>query len=182
MKKSLLALALGLVASTIGTSAFANTGTINFEGKITASTCPIDVVNPEDGSIGNQVKMGSFESSRFNAIGDEHGGKSFALRVSDAAGCGITATSTAKVTFNGTADPTGSYFAVSPTADGARNVVIVLKDKNNLPLAPGTASDDYDLNDVGPTDIRFNAYYRSTAALVTAGVASADVQFVVDIN
>lgn len=182
MKKSLLALSLGLAAGLAGTAAFANTGTINFEGKITSSTCPIEIVNPEDGSIGNQVKMGSIEASRFTATGQELGGKGFALRVAGGPGCVITPTSKANVTFNGAADPSGSYFAVTPTADGARNVVIVLKDKTGTSVAPGSPSADYDLNDSGPTDMRFDAYYRSTAAKVEPGVASADVQFVVDIN
>lgn len=182
LKKSLLALSLGLAASLIGTSAFATTGTIKFEGKITATTCPIEVVNPEDGSVGNTVKMGSLEASRFTASGVELPGKSFDLRVTGGAGCGITPTSKANVTFNGMADPTGSYFAVTPTADGAKGVVIVLKDNTGSPVAPGGVSADYDLADTGPTDMRFNAYYRSTAATVTAGVASADVQFIVAIN
>ena len=182
MKKPLLALSLGLMAGLAGTSALANTGVINFEGRITSSTCPIEVVNPEDGSIGNQVKMGSIEASRFTATGQELGGKGFALRVSGGAGCSITPTSTANVTFNGPADPSGAYFAVTPTSDGAKNVVIVLRDKSGAAVAPGSASADYDLNDNGPTDLRFDAYYRSTAATVTAGAASADVQFVVAIN
>lgn len=180
MKKTLLALSLGLSVGLVGTAAFANTGTINFEGKITASTCPIDIVNPVDDSLGNQVKMGSIEASRFTAIGQELGGNGFILRVKGGAGCTITPTSKANVTFNGNADPSGSYFAVTPTADGARNVVIVLKDKSGAAVAPGSASVEYDLSD--SLDMRFNAYYRSTAAAVTAGVASADVQFVVDIN
>ena len=44
----------------------------------------------------------------------------------------------------------------------------------------GGAGDD--LIDGGVTDMLFDAYYRSTAASVTAGVASADVQFVVAVN
>lgn len=182
MKKSLLVLSLGLAAGLAGTSAFANTGTINFEGRITSSTCPIEVVNPEDGSIGNQVKMGSIDASRFTGSGQEYSGKSFALRVTGGPGCNVTAGSTANVTFNGTADPSGSYFAVTPTADGAKGVAIVLKDKSGTSIAPGAASADYDLNDSGPTDMVFNAYYRSIAIPVEPGAASADVQFVVAIN
>jgi major type 1 subunit fimbrin (pilin)/fimbrial protein len=182
LKKSLIALSLGLAVAVTGTSAFALTGTIQFEGKITASTCPIDIVNPGDGSVGNTVRMGTVEASRFTAIGQELPGKPFLMRVTGGAGCGITPTSKANVTFNGMADPTGSYYAVTPTADGAKGVVIVLKDKTGNPVAPGAASANYDLNDSGPTDMPFNAYYRSTAATVTAGVASADIQFVVDIN
>ncbi|BCX68053.1 MULTISPECIES: fimbrial protein [Pseudomonas] len=183
MKKHLLTLSLALTAALSGTSAFANTGTINFEGKITSSTCPIEVINPGDGSVGNLVKMGSIEASRFTAIGQEYSGKSFGLRVKGGAGCNLNpADNTAAVTFNGTADTSGNYFAVTPTNDGAKGVVIVLKDKTGTPIAPGAASADYDLNDTGETDMIFNAYYRSTAATVTAGAASADVQFIVAIN
>lgn len=182
MKKSLLALSLGLAAGLMGTSAFANTGTVKFEGKITSSTCPIEIINPEDGTVGNTVKMGSVDASAFTAAGQEKGGKSFVLRVSGAPGCGITASSVANTTFNGTADSSGAYFAVTPGVDGAKNVVISLRDKLGASIAPGAASADYDLNDGTSTDLVFNAYYRSTATGVTAGVASADVQFVVAIN
>jgi len=171
MKKHLLALSLGLSVALAGTSAFANTGTLNFEGKITSSTCPIEVVNPEDGQVGNQVKMGSIEASRFTASGQEFSGKRFGLRVKGGAGCGFNPSgNTATVTFNGTADASGDYFAVTPTGDGAKNVVIVLKDKSGASIAPGAASTVYDLNDTGITDMLFDAYYRSTAATVMAGV------------
>nr|WP_256672799.1 fimbrial protein [Pseudomonas sp. v388] len=174
---------MGLAAALAGTSAFANTGTINFEGKITASTCPIEVVNPGDGAIGNLVKMGTIEATRFSAIGQEYSGKSFALRISDPSTCGLTGTGdVAKVTFNGVADTSGDYFAVTPTAEGATGVVIVLKDKSGAAIKPGAESVAYDVHPTDPTDMVFNAYYRSTAATVTAGTASADVQFIVAIN
>lgn len=182
MKKSLLALSLGLSASLLGASAFANTGTIKFEGKVTSSTCPIQIVNPEDGSVGDLVKMGSVDSSRFTAVGQEHGGKRFALRVGGGAGCAITAGSVANTTFNGIPDTSGNYFQVTPGLDGAKGVAISLRDQRGAAIAPGAASADYDLNVDAPTDLQFNAYYRSTAATVIAGVASADIQFVVAIN
>ncbi|MCS3467225.1 type 1 fimbria pilin [Pseudomonas sp. JUb42] len=183
MKKHLCALFIGLTTALAGTSAIANTGTINFEGKITSSTCPIEVVNPGDGAIGNLVKMGTIEASRFTAIGQEYSGKSFALRLTDNGNCGLTGTNdVAKVTFNGAADTSGTYFAVTPTADGAGGVVITLKDKTGVNVAPGTESADYALIENGVTDMLFNAYYRSTAATVTPGTASADVQFVVAVN
>lgn len=182
MYKNPIAFILGLSAALAGTSAFANTGTINFEGRITSSTCPIQIINPEDGSTGSQVKMGNIDASRFTAIGQEYKGKSFGLRVAAGPGCGFDPTDNkATVTFNGAADSTGSYFTVTPTDDGAKGVVISLHDKSG-PLKPGTASAEYELNDSGTTDMIFNAYYRSTAATVTAGAASADVQFIVAIN
>jgi major type 1 subunit fimbrin (pilin)/fimbrial protein len=177
----LFPLSLGLTMAMAGTSAFANTGTINFEGRITSSTCPIEVVNPGDGSVGNLVKMGTVEASRFTAIGEEYSGKRFALRVSDPVGCGLTGPAVAKVTFNGTADTSGDYFAVTPTADGATGVAIVIKDQTGTAIKPGGESAEYALDPTLPTDMIFNAYYRSTAATVTAGAASADVQFIVAI-
>ncbi|WP_248797034.1 fimbrial protein [Pseudomonas sp. MWU13-2105] len=186
MKTSLIALSLGLAASLAGTAAFANTGMINFEGKITSSTCPIEVVNPEDGAIGNQVKMGSVDASRFTAPGQEYRGKSFVLRVKDSATCGGTA-NTAEVTFNGVADSSGNYFSVGPDNDTsvAKGVAIVIRDKTGDSIAPGDTSAEYDLNATGPTDMLFNAYYRRTAPAtgsVQPGSASADVLFVVAVN
>ncbi|HEX8592101.1 MAG TPA: fimbrial protein [Pseudomonas sp.] len=183
MKKQLLTLTLGLTLSATGTSIYANTGTINFEGRITASTCPIEVVNPGDGTIGNLVKMGTIESSRFTAVGQEYNGKSFALRVSDPANCSLDEDgNVARVTFNGTADSTGKYFAVSPTSDGATGVSIVIKDRSGASIDPGAESTWYAIDPVTPTDMVFNAYYRSISAAVTPGAASADVQFIVAFN
>lgn len=183
MIKHVYALTLGLAAALSGTSAFASTGTINFEGQITSNTCPIEVVNPGDGAIGGLVKMGLIEATRFTAVGTELSGKSFALRVTDNGNCGLTGIDdVAKVTFNGTSDASGKYFAVTPTAEGATGVAIVIKDKTGLPLDPGTQSAAYDLIEDGTTDMIFNAYYRSLTASVGAGTASADVQFVVAIN
>lgn len=183
MKKTLLALSMGLAASLVGTMAFANPGTINFEGMITNSTCPIEIVNPGDGSIGNLVKMTSVEASRFTAAGQEYGGKGFVLRVKGGTGCVLNPSgNVAKVTFSGNTDPSGDYFAVTPSADGAKNVAIALRDNTGALLSPGTESKEYDLNATLPTDLRFNATYRSLMPSVIAGVASADIQFSVAVN
>ncbi|PRA44895.1 MULTISPECIES: fimbrial protein [Pseudomonas] len=184
MKKSLLALSLGLAASFAGTQAFANPGLINFEGMITNSTCPIDVVNPGDGSIGNLVKMVGVEASRFTAVGQELGGKGFVLRVKGGSGCTLDPTNpnVAKVTFTGPTDASGLYFSVTPNQDGAKNVAIALRDAKGALLSSGVESADYPIAFDRPTDLRFNASYRSLTAAVTAGVASADIQFSVAVN
>lgn len=180
MNKSILALSLGLISAIGASSVYATTGTINFEGRITANTCPIEVINPGDGSVGNLVKMGTLAASQFTGLGQEYSGKRFGLRVADGAACSLTSNE-ATVTFSGTADTSGDYFAVTPTQDGAKGIAIVLRDHTGSIVKPGAASAAYPLNDTGVTDMIFNAYYRSTAAAVTAGAASADVQFTVDI-
>ncbi len=184
MKKSLLALSLGLAASFAGTHALANPGVINFEGMITSSTCPIDVVNPGDGSIGNLVKMVGVDASRFTDTGQELGGKGFVLRVKGGSGCVLDPTNpnVAKVTFSGVTDTSGDYFAVTPTIDGAKGVAIALRDAKGVLLSSGVESAAYPINSDRPTDLRFNAAYRSLARTVTPGVASADIQFSVAVN
>jgi type 1 fimbria pilin len=179
VKKSLLALSLGLAASLAGASAYANTGNILFEGKITASTCPIQIVNPDDDAIGNHVNMGTVDVSSFTAIGDEMPGKGFVMRIRGDGGCTITPGQKATVTFNGSQAGTDPYFALRPA--GATGVAISLKENGGVNLAPGVASSEYPLTVGAANDIRFDAFYRKTAATVTAGSASADILFVVDI-
>lgn len=180
MKKSLLALSAGLVFSVAGTSAFANTGTILFQGKITAATCPIEV-SPPGGGVGSAVPLGEVAAVSFKAVGDEYNKTNFDLVVKDGAACSFN-NNTANVTFTGAADASGNYFAVTPTSDGARNVVIALRDETGNDIAPGATSNDFAVNDTGETRVRFNATYRSTAATVVAGTANADVGFTVAIN
>lgn len=177
MKKKLIALPFGLLASVIGSSAFAN-ASVHFEGTITAETCPIEIVNPGDGSIGNRIAMGDVPLSKFGgATGVEVRGASFAVRVPDKAGCGLTTETKANVTYNGDADPSGDYFRVDPATGAATGVAIAIRDINKTSVAPGGTSADYDLNATGPTDMRFDVYYRSIDDTVTAGPASAQVRY-----
>lgn len=180
MNKALLALSLGLAASLAGTSAFANTGTINFEGMITSSTCPIDVINPGDGSAGNLVKMVGVDVNRFTDTGQEYGGKVFDLRIHGGTGCALDPVNpnVATVTFSGRPDVSNNYFAVSE----AQGVAIALRDNGNKLLTPGSESDEYPINADTHTDLRFYATYRSISMPVSAGAASADIQFSVAVN
>ncbi|MDU9405531.1 fimbrial protein [Pseudomonas sp. zfem004] len=178
MKKSLLALSAGLVFSVAGTSAFATN--IMFQGKITAATCPIEV-SPPGGGVGNAVPMGEVAASAFSAAGQEYNRTNFELVVPDDANCMAT-TNKAKVTFSGDADTAGDYFAVTNTSDGARGVVIAMRDVKGKLIKPGAESDEFDLNVGAETRLRFSATYRSTVAAVTAGAANADVAFTVAIN
>jgi major type 1 subunit fimbrin (pilin) len=184
MKNTLVTLPLSLIFGLFASSVFATTGTINFQGKITAVSCGIEVVDPETGAPGaGRVNMGSVEASRFTAAGQEYGGKGFILRViPGAGGCTIAPDSTARVTFTGAADPSGVHYAFKPTTDAAKGVVAVIKDKSGTNLGNGSESAEYNLAEKDPTDMRFDVYYRSTAEAVSPGPAEADVAFVVAIN
>ena len=183
MKRTFLAAALLLA----GTSAFANTGTINFNGKINGSTCPIEIVNPDSGAVGNLVQMGAPRVADFPNLGAEAGGRSFSMRVPGGAACGIDPENpnTASVTFTGVqggAGADGSLYAIKTVGGAATGVAVALKDRSGNPVKNGEASAAYPLNAVGATEMFFTAVYKSTAPAVTPGAADADVSFVVKIN
>lgn len=182
MKPALLALPLSLLIGLTATSAMANTGTINFTGNITSTTCQIDVIDPITGNPGTGlVNMGTVSATRFTAADQEVGGREFGLRLTPGAGCTIAPGAVANVTFSGTPDPTGNYFRFKPLGGSATNVVAALKDDLGSPINNGAPSKDYALNETTPTDMMFYVVYRSTAASVTAGATEADVRFSVDI-
>jgi len=176
MKKSIATLSLGLLAGLAGNAAFASTGSIKFEGTITPETCPIEIVNPGDGAVDDRVGMGDIPVGRFTGPNIEVRGASFDIRVPDKAICGITEDN-AYVQFDGAAD--GNYFRIDTDSGAARNVAIVIKDATDTSITPGGTSADYLLNAAGPTNLRFDAYYRSTTSTVIPGRASATVQYTV---
>ncbi|MFG0841002.1 fimbrial protein, partial [Pseudomonas sp. FYR_5] len=150
-----------------------------FEGRITPETCPIEIVNPGDGNVSDRVAMGEIPMGRFPAANVEVRGASFNIRVPDKTVCGISEDN-AFVKFDGAADASGDYFSIGTSAGTAENISIVIRDSSKASIKPGGTSVDYPLNATGPTDLRFDAYYRSTASTVTHGLASAQVRYTVD--
>ncbi|SCZ10472.1 MULTISPECIES: fimbrial protein [unclassified Pseudomonas] len=183
MKQSFLALPLGLMLGMAASSAFATTGTINFEGMITDITCPIEIINPETGAPGNLVRLGRVASSQFAAIGDEAGHRDFAMRVTPGAGC--TAPTNATVKFTGVHGATGAGNTLHALRSGtgyARGIGLAIMDNKGALISYGADSTDYPLDDTSPTDMRFTAAYKSTAASVSTGAAQVEVAFIVNIT
>ncbi|HEF4759439.1 TPA: type 1 fimbrial protein [Pseudomonas putida] len=181
MKKSLLAVSLGLMAAIAGTSAFAatSTGQINFIGTINANTCPIDPIDPGTGAPG-PINLGNVAAADFGGVADtEVGGREFALRVKDGAACGFGPSDSATVTFtstHGNAGTGGRYYAIQ--TGGAGGIALTLKDRNNGAIDSGTPSIPYPLNETGETRMIFNAKYRSISTTVTPGPVVANINFV----
>ncbi|MBC3479737.1 fimbrial protein [Pseudomonas capeferrum] len=180
MKKSLLALSLGLLSATAMNTAFANTGIINFEGSITADTCPITIIDPGSGA-NNSVDMGSVPAASFTAANQERVGKRFNVVIPDRDECKGT-NNEANVLFAGGTDLSGNFFAIKSGPDTADNIAIAIRDRNSNLLVPGTESANMSLAPSGETVIPFYAYYRSLGENVTAGEAKADVNFTVTIK
>lgn len=179
MKKSLFATSFGLVLSVAASSTFANTGTVHFNGTITAATCPI-VVQPPSGLEGGIIDMGEVPATAFKAIADEFNPRRFELVMKDGAACNVSAGGTATVTFDGPAAAT-NYYAITPGPDAATGVALALRDRTGAAVASGSASASYPLNATGESRMNFVASYISTAATVTPGEALADLSFTVDI-
>ncbi|AXQ49105.1 fimbrial protein [Pseudomonas sp. SAR267] len=178
MKKSLLALSAGVILSTAGTSAFANTGNIIFQGSITDVTCPI-VISPPGGGAGTTIDMGALPKAAFGGnVGVDVNQKRFELIVPDKSECASLGDEV-HVTFSGTADGTdNNYFAVTG-ASPAPGVALGLKDWSDTLVAPGSPSTPQPLQASGETRLPFTAYYRSVAT-VGAGNASANLNFTVE--
>lgn len=165
------------------TSASATTGTINFEGMITDITCPIEIINPETGAPGNLVRLGRVASSQFTAIGAEAGHRDFAMRVTPGAGCTLPTSATVK--FTGVHGATGAGNTLHALRSGggyASGLGLAIKDNTGALISYGAESASYALDDTSPTDMRFTAAYKSTAATVGTGAAQVEVAFIVDIT
>ncbi|MCO8167964.1 type 1 fimbrial protein [Pseudomonas sp. 21LCFQ02] len=183
MKRALLALPLTLLMGVSANSALANTGTINFNGAITATTCPIQIIDPVTGNpTGSHVNIGIVSASQFTAAGQEIGNARFGLRLTPGGGCTVAPGAVANVTFTGTKDTTGNYFRFMPVDSPAGGVVAALRDDLGDPVLNGQPSRDFDLDDTLPTDMVFHVAHRSESATVTAGGTKADVRFSVAIN
>jgi type 1 fimbria pilin len=183
MKTSFFALPLALSLSLAATSAFANTGTINFTGKISTASCPIEIVNPDSGAVSNLVSLGSVDSGVFTGVGSEGGGRGFQMRITPGSGCVLDpAKLNATVTYTSVQGGGGDHYGIKPVAGAAKGVAVGIKDNTNTLVKNGTKSAIYPLSETDPTLMYFTAVYIATAATVTAGPADADVNFRVDIN
>lgn len=182
MKKTLLVLALGIAS----TSAFANTGSINFYGQVHAGTCPIEIIDPSTGLPMARINMGNVNVAQFENAGDEAASRTFGMRITPGNGCTIPAppaTPVANVTFTaayGGTGTDGALYALEP--GGAQNLAMTIKDNTGTAVVNGAKSKNYPLSDTNPTTMIFSAAYKSTAVGVTAGTANTDVQFLVDIQ
>jgi major type 1 subunit fimbrin (pilin) len=163
--------------------AFASTGTINFAGDITATTCPIEIVNPESGAVGNLISMGTVTASQFTAAGTERNQRFFSMRINPTGpGCALDADVTdANVTFqpvHGAAGAGNVYYGLKPVTGSATGVALVVKDRAGTRIVPGAASIDYPISATETRDLLFSAsLIRVGDPAVTAGPAQADVNF-----
>jgi len=176
MKRISVALAL-LAAST---AAIANTGTIQFKGKITDATCAIEVVDPISGAVNSMIQLGNYSKDYFTGANQRTPARAFQLLIKDGAKCGFTAGDKVTVTYTGLDGVSGNYYGIKGGNGSAGGIAVALKDKAD-DVKPDTPSTEYVVNETGETRLSFSAALVSTAAAVTAGAVDSDIQFVVNL-
>ena len=185
MKKSLLALPLGLAMALAGQMALANTGTINFQGRIDSVTCPIDVIDPVTGAPGGPILIGYTYTDKFSSVGDESVGKTFQLKLTPGGGCvvppGSTAATVSFSSVHGGVGPGNTLYGLKPLTGVATGLGVAIKDNEGGLIPHGGTSKQYPISITDPSTMAFHAVYKSHAATVTAGPAEADVNFTVNI-
>jgi major type 1 subunit fimbrin (pilin) len=187
MKKSLLALPLGLAFIMAGQSAFATTGTINFQGRIDSSTCPIDVIDPATSAPGGPITIGYPNTNQFPTSGSESVGKTLQLKLTPGGGCVVPPGSTAATVMfsavHGGVGPGNELYALKPLTGVAQGIAVAIKDNLGALIPNGVASRAYPISITDPSTLAFHAVYKSFAppSGLTAGPAEADINFTVTI-
>lgn len=182
MKKTLIALSVGLGLAS--SAVFANTGSIHFYGQVQAGTCPIVIIDPENGAPMPRVGLGNVNAAEFTSAGSEAGNRSFGMRIDpNEPGCNVLPGTVAQVQFTGAYGGAGAaskLYALQPS--GAGGLALAIKDDTGTLVEHTGTSKAYKLSETMPTDMIFTAVYQSTDASVTPGPANSDVRFVVDIH
>ena len=128
MKLSIVSAAVALA---LGTASFqavaANDGNINFNGKITATTCLVNGQQPGQNNADVNVNLGDAPTSKLSAAAATANTTGFSITVGGAGDSGCTDGQTAYVRFDPTSaaiDPTSGRLDNTATTGAATNVQV----------------------------------------------------------
>lgn len=181
MKASLFALPLSLALGLAAPSAFADGGTINFNGKLTAGSCAVEIIDPGSGGVNNQVALGEVKTSDFKASGSTAAERRFQMRLDPATCTSAGDDPTVSVTFTSAWGP-GENFALNPSSNTATGIAVAIKNAKGVLVKNGVPETGYVLDKTKPTLLTFLAMYIRTDDPIKAGTATADVEFTVTIT
>ncbi|MEF1207090.1 fimbrial protein [Photobacterium damselae] len=170
-KITFAALALGVV---ISGSALANTGTVNFIGSISDTTC--DIVGEQGGAQGSTISLGTYTVADVN--GDTTGIIDFSLAgtKSDGSACALADGGFADITWtpaSGAWDANG--LQNTGTATGA---AVKLMDKDSVPFSAVRDTVTYAAADAVEGKLPFKAQLVKSGT-ATAGTVTSSVKFAV---
>ena len=161
--KTKMTLAAVLLGALVSSSAFANTGTINFIGSVSDTTC--DFVGEQGGAQGNSIDLGTYNVAAVN--GDTTSVVDFALvgKKTDGTACEIEDGKSVDVSW---IPASGAWDAMGLQNTGtATNTAVKLMDKTGKEFSAVRDTVNY-----GPTDVVGGAL-PFKAQLVKSGVATA---------
>ncbi len=173
MNKTLLSAALvAVIAATAfaPTAQAANSGTINFSGKVLADTCTVAV------NGGSTVTLPTVMTAAFGSTaGTVAGATPFVIGLS---GCD-TNTTTAQLRFTaGTNVDASTGDLKNATTSGGANVQIQLLNSSDAVINTSTNANAPDINvTAGAGSTQLTAQYISTATATTAGLVTSTVGF-----
>lgn len=173
-KSAFLNAAAFAVVGLLSQGAFAQDGTINFEGEIVDATCS---VSPKSQNM--TVPLGKVKSSVLAAAGSSSTPSKFTIELLDCDPAKAT------VTFSGPPDSAdNSLLRLAGGLVGttqATNVAVEIGDSSGVKIPLGTASREYAVLQ-GANSLQFQAKYVSVNGGATPGIANATAQFTVAYN
>lgn len=170
-KITFAALALGAV---ISGSALANTGTVNFIGAITDTTC--DIVGEQDGAQGSTIDLGTYTVAAVNAGTTDIIDFSLAGTKADGSACALADGKSVDITWtpaSGAWDANG--LQNTGTATGA---AVKLMDKDSTPFSAVKDTVTYAAADTTAGKLPFKAQLVKSGT-ATAGTVTSSVKFAV---
>ncbi|MHA6607414.1 fimbrial protein [Photobacterium damselae] len=166
------ALILGLVSS--GT-AFANTGTINFIGSVSDTTC--DFVGEQNGAQTNTVDLGTYTIANVNSGSTSVIDFSLIGKKSDGTACEVAAGKSVDISWvpaSGVWNPLGLQ-----NTGTATNTAVKLMDKDGNAFSPLRYTVNYLAADVPGGALPFKAQLVKSGGDATAGTVVSAVKFAV---
>jgi len=176
MKKALLGTIVALAFSAAALPASANVGTITINGKLTASTCTVQI---NGGTVDATVTLPTLPTKDLAAAGTTAGDTAFTMNLTNCE----PATGSVRAYFeHGPNVDAASGRLNNNATNGASNVQVQLIDNNNTPLYIGNTSqrdNDATALENGAADLIYSARYYATGKS-TAGALSTSVTYSID--
>ncbi|MBD7953475.1 type 1 fimbrial protein [Stenotrophomonas sp. Sa5BUN4] len=175
-----LAIALS-AALAIGASfsASAQSGTITFNGQITATTC--DITWPGSGGTAKDpiVTLPTMPTTALASAGSTAGKQTVSLLIGGSAAQCTSGNAAIELNPNRDANQSNGYLNNAATVDAATEVQIALRDATDAPIDISTPWRSAEIDLATTKQIDFAAEYRATGA-ATAGNVNASVGYTID--
>lgn len=174
-RKSILLSSMISVLMLSGNAIAAETGTIDFVGEITDTTCNVFVGNDDSGAA--TITLPSVQMRNLGVNGSESGTEAFSLRLD----CNGSEANVA-ISFDETVNTTEAGGRLANTApDGADGVSLVLRDGDNNPVDVKTyKSNTFEFAGGESAEQSYNytvQYYVEDTDALTPGAVSAQVTY-----